>query len=210
MGFLLEKCTFQIFNEEVLDNCLPFDCGDDNISQDLNEFFVKDAINYSKQLLEKSYCFTLDENPRVIVCAFTLSNDSINVRTLPNSRKKKVNEDIPHEKQFSRYPAVLIGRLGVNKQYQGMKKGFSQKIGDELMDFIKGWFIDKLNKTGCRFIVVDAYNDPKPLRYYQNNGFEFIFSTEEQEKENTEISKGEKLKTRLMRFDLIVLASADD
>lgn len=206
MGFLEEKCTFRKFNEDILNNCSPFTCGDDDSSKDLNEFFMKDALNYSKQLLGKSYCFTLDEDPSVIVCAFTVSNDSINVRILPNSRKKKINNQIPREKQSSRYPAVLIGRLGVSKQFQGKSEGYPQKIADELMDFIKAWFIHKDNKTGCRCIVVDAYNEERPIKYYKNNGFEFIFSTESQEKEYTGISKDEKIKTRLMRYDLIVLS----
>ena len=102
-----------------------------------------------------------------------------------------------------RYPAVLIGRLGVNSDFQSMH------IGTELMDFIKVWFVDPLNKTGCRFIVVDAYNEETPLSYYSRNDFKFLFSTEEQEGKNTGIPEGEKLKTRLMYFDLIQLCIKD-
>ena len=39
------------------------------------------------------------------------------------------------------------------------------------MSFIKDWFRHEDNKTGCRFIVVDAYNEEKVLRYYEKNGF---------------------------------------
>ena len=46
-----------------------------------------------------------------------------------------------------------------------------------------GWFIDPNNKTGFRFIVVDAYNEPIPIIYYMQNDFEFLFSTKEQQKE---------------------------
>lgn len=35
------------------------------------------------------------------------------------------------------------------------------------MSFIKDWFRHEDNKTGCRFIVVDAYNEDKVLRYYE-------------------------------------------
>ncbi len=201
MGFLLENCTLEIYNQKVIDNCQPFDC--DN--QDLNEFFAKDAINYSSELLGKSYCFILDKNPSIIVCAFTISNDSIKVLNLPNSRKKKVNKDIPHSKQMRSYPAVLIGRLGVHKDFRNIE-GEDQRIGDQLMDFIKSWFVDGANKTGCRFIVVDAYNSFKPLRYYSNNGFLELFSTDKQEKEFTGIPDDEELATRLLFFDLIVLS----
>lgn len=199
MGFLLDKCTFQVLNETTLKECTPFTCG----NNDLDEFFSKECCLYSKQLLGKSYCFRLDSDPSIIVCAFTLSNDSIKVNMLPNARKGLVSKHIPREKQMRRYPAVLIGRLGVNSDFQSMH------IGTELMDFIKVWFVDPLNKTGCRFIVVDAYNEKTPLSYYSRNDFKFLFSTEEQEGKNTGIPEGEKLKTRLMYFDLIQLCIKD-
>lgn len=201
MGFLLDKCTLKVYNQEIVENCNAFDC--DN--GDLNDFFINDAINYSSELLGKSYCFTLDEDPRIIVSAFTISNDSIKTTDLPNARKKKVIKDIPRPKQMRSYPAVLIGRLGVNKDFRNIE-GEEQRIGDQVMDFIKSWFVDGANKTGCRFIVVDAYNTFKPLRYYSSNGFVELFSTEEQEKDFTGISEDQVLETRLLFFDLIVLA----
>ncbi len=197
MSFLLNSCTFKNLDESLLKSCKSFDCE----NEDLNEFFQKDAPKYSKELLGKSYCFVLDENPKIIVCAFTISNDSIKAHLLPNGRKKKVAKPIPREKQLKNYPAVLIGRLGVNKDFGG--KG----IGRELMDFIKGWFIDSNNKTGCRFLVVDSYNTPKPLAYYKRNGFEPLFTTDEQEKNYFDLDESIVLKTRLMYFDLILLSS---
>lgn len=104
------------------------------------------------------------------------------------------------------YPAVLIGRLGVNKDYRIME-GEAERTGKQLMDFIKSWFIDGANKTGCRFIVVDSYNEPKPLRYYAQNDFEGLFSSEVQEKEFTGLKIEDALTTRLMYFDLIILAN---
>ena len=195
MSFLADRCTFSVLDENVLKSGYIFDCG----HSDLNEFFSTDCIAYSKELIGKSYCFKLDENPLVIVCAFTVSNDSIKVNSLPNSRKKKLVKSIPRQKHFSSYPAVLIGRLGVNQSFKGIG------IGKELMDFIKSWFIDTNNKTGCRFLVVDAYNEPIALKYYSNNGFEFLFSNEDQEKKYMGISADKQLITRLMYFDLIVL-----
>lgn len=174
MDFLETKCSFQSFTEKLIKSSDNFECDND----DLNDFFLNDCINYSKELLGKSYCFTLDEDETKIVCAFTISNDSIKVNTLPNSRKRVVIKAIPRPKQFKSYPAVLIGRLGVNKKFG------RQGIGTELMDFIKSWFIDKDNKTGCRFIVVDSYNTENAINYYLRNNFVFLFSTEQQEKEH--------------------------
>jgi hypothetical protein len=202
LGFLLENCTLKIYDKSILQNCQPFDCD----HPDLNDFFANDVLNYSMELLGKTYCFVLDDDPSVIVCAFTISNDSIKTTHLPNARKKKVTKVIPREKQMRSYPAVLIGRLGVNKNYR-MVEGEVERTGKQLMDFIKSWFIDGANKTGCRFIVVDSYNEPKPLRYYVQNDFVSLFSSEEQEKEFTGLKTEDTLITRLMYFDLIVLAN---
>jgi hypothetical protein len=40
-----------------------------------------------------------------------------------------------------------------------------------LMDYIKGFFIEK-DKTGCRFITVDAYR--VAIDFYNRNGFDFL------------------------------------
>ena len=152
----------------------------------------------------KTYCFILDSDQKIIVCAFTISNDSIKTTHLPNNRKKCVNKTIPEQKRMRSYPAVLIGRLGVNKNFRTII-GEEERIGTQLMNFIKSWFIDSKNKTGCRFIVVDSYNERIPLKYYKNNGFIPLFSTEKQEKEYTGLPPDHTLKTRFLYFDLIVL-----
>lgn len=204
MGFLFEKCTLNWYDERILSSCNTFDC--DN--SDLNEFFAKDVLKYNAELLGKSYCFTLDSDEKEIVAAFTIANDSIKTFSLPNARKKKLISDIPRQKQMKSYPAVLIGRLGVSKKFRAIE-GETKSIGDQLMDFIKSWFIDKANKTGCRFIVVDAYNDLKPLNYYYRNGFIPLFSSEEQEKEFTNHPENKSLSTRLLYFDLILLCDKE-
>ncbi len=194
---LFKDCSFGSLSENIekidLDN---FDCS----NLDLNEFFKQDAIKYSNDLLGKTYAFVLDENKKSIVCMFTVSNDSLKADDLPNSRKKKVNKEIPQNKQRKSYPAVLIGRLGVDSRFK------SSGIGSQLMDFIKAWFIDPLNKTGCRFIVVDAYNNDQAINYYLKNDFEFLFSTEKQEKEYIGREETEELNTRMMYFDLLSLS----
>jgi hypothetical protein len=200
LSFLLDRCTLHWYDHTILESCQVFDCG----HPDLNDFFVNEAIAYNNELLGKTYCFTLDENPSIIVCAFTLANDSIKIFQLPNARKKKITKEIPYPKHMKSYPAVLIGRLGVHKDFRFIE-GELQRTGDQLMDFIKSWFIEKSNKTGCRFIVVDSYNEPIPLKYYSKNGFIHLFSSEDQEKEYSGLKPDDKLNTRLMYFDLIIL-----
>lgn len=143
----------------------------------------------------------MDTDPKVIVCAFTISNDSIKASNLTSSPKKKVIKNIPAQKRFRSYPAVLIGRLGVNKDFA------RKNIGCDLMDFIKAWFVDGQNKTGCRFIVVDSYNEEGPRSFYKKCDFIDMFTTDKQENEYLGKEENAPLLTRLMFFDLIVLKS---
>ena len=94
MGFLLEKCKLVKLDDKILEICHPFTCGD----ADLDDFFQNDAMRYKKEL--KTYCFILDEDPKTIVCMFTLSNDSIRVDVIPNNRGRKLSQDIPREKRM--------------------------------------------------------------------------------------------------------------
>lgn len=199
MSFLTSDCTLRLLTQELSQNCKPFVC-DDN---DLCEFFAEDFIAFNQDLFGKTYCFTLDKDPSVIVCAFTISNDSIKARLLPKTSKNRVSRKVTNQKRgLKSYPAVLIGRLGVSVDFEG------QGLGRELMDFIKAWFIDGGNKTGCRFLVVDSYNKERPLSYYTRNNFKYIFDDEEDEQKysGVELEEGETLDTRLLYFDLIVLA----
>lgn len=91
------------------------------------------------------------------------------VSSLPKNIKNKINRPIPNIKRNSQYPAVLVGQLAVFDSFAG------KHIGDEILSFIKGCFIDPLNKTGCRYIIVDAANHQKVIDFYQRNGFKFIF-----------------------------------
>lgn len=94
----------------------------------------------------------------------------------------------------------MIGRLGVNKDFQ------DHHLGSQVIDFIKGWLIDPEYRSGCRFLLVDSYNKPENIRFYQRNGFSMLFSTEEQEKEYRKMKPESPLATRLMYFDLIEVA----
>jgi GNAT superfamily N-acetyltransferase len=186
---LIEECTFVALSPEQ--PVTDFDCG----NADLNDFFKQDAIKYQNQLLGSTYCFRHKETGKV-VCAFSLSPDGLNTSNLPGSRRKKVKELIPREKPLKSYPAMLIGRLGVSLDFAG------QGTGSQLMDFIKSFcFTDQ--KQRCRFLLVDAYNQPDVLNYYLKNDFGFVFSTEEQEQDYYKRTNTEPLHTRFMFYDMI-------
>lgn len=157
----------------------PFDCN----NLDLNQFFFDDAKDHLKELLAVTYIL---ENEGETIAYFSVLNDSIREKDTTKSHYKKILGLMPYalRMRYKSHPAVKVGRFAVNKKYQCMG------IGTELMDYIKGYFLDN-NKTGCRFIVVDALNNERAIKFYKNNGFDFL-TTEDKKDDN-----------RLMFFDLI-------
>ena len=172
-----------------------FSCGDN----DLDDFFHQEANLYAEQLLGKTYYFATTGVDKKIVCAFTLANDSIKAALIPNSSRNKIQRKIPNSKRTRSYPAVLIGRLGVAKDFQGC--GYS--IGSQIIEYVASWFVHPDNKTGCRFVVVDAYNKESVLHFYGKNGFKFLYATEELEKEANHIPANDSLESRMMYLDLL-------
>ena len=147
-----------------------FDCGD----PDLNDFFLIDAIPHKKELVGVTYFF-YDETGKTAIAFFTVMNDAL--------RTDNFKDELPEGKRYTFYPATKIGRFGVNKKYH--RAG----LGTQQMKFIKHLFTYE-NKTGCRFITVDAYNKSEILGFYLKSGFSFC--TEKDANRNT----------RTMKFDL--------
>ena len=191
MSFLEDKCS--LFPLNTPKEIEGFSCGD----LDLDEFFTRDCFAYAKELLGKTYCYKLDEDLQKVVCAFTLANAGVRVSDLPNARKKKVESKIPHIKALKDYPAVLLARLGVSKDFRSLS------VGSDVIEFVKLWFLDPYNKTGCRFLIVDAYNAPATIAFYEKNDFKMVFSSEQQEKDYRHLDSETALSTRLMFFDLM-------
>lgn len=195
---LAEQCIMKPFTKSLKDSCVPFSCGQGQIEQDLNDFFANDSFLYKEELLGKTYCWITKTTPRQIVGLFTISNDSIKTTYLEHPTSNRLNRHINNAKRGRSYPAVLIGRLGVNEKYQGG----GRFIGTQILDILKDWFTDENNKTGCRFMVVDVHNHSRTLHFYEQNGFRFLHKTEDEERKYYHIPNDEPIHTRLMYFDL--------
>lgn len=203
---LLERCVLSVLSVEHLSQCNTFDCGTSEDEQDLNDFFAHDAIPYQQKLLGKTYLFRSRQNPKEIVTAFTLANDSIRLTNkLAEEYKDNFLEDTDlRDKSIKRFPAVLLGRLGTSTKFAHL--GF----GSAVMDFIKNLFREN-NKTGCRFIIVDALNNTDTLRYYERNGFRYLVEEERLEAKYVGIGVGSlPLHTRLMYFDLLSMEIVEE
>ena len=204
MSFVEESCFHCPYTEEVAKECHEFHCGE----ADLDDFFSKDAFEYEEFRMGKSYCIRLNDAPKTIVAIYTVSSDSIRIFDLPRSRRDAMLKITHHRKRLKRYPGILIGRLGVNSEFA------HQGIGSQVLDVIKLWFDSSLVKAGCRFLIVDALNKPEVLAFYRKNGFDTLFTSEQQEDFYVNPPKDEeqrlmrlanptKLETRLMFTDLL-------
>ncbi len=131
-----------------------FDCGD----ADLNDFILKESAFYRQALLAVSYIVESKQDSSVISAYFSLANDRVSLTDFAN--KTEFNRFRKHrfvnEKRLKSYPAVKICRLGVSSSMKGMH------LGSFLLNFIKSYFVVN-NKTGCRFLTVDAYADAIPF-----------------------------------------------
>lgn len=146
---------------------LPFDCG----NKDLTDYFLNSAKKDIKKLMSLVYYLEMAGKTFLF---FTLSNDKITEVEIKDGEPlytksffKRIKDKFGRAKHRRDYPAVKIGRFGVNIEFQG--KGMHW--GSEALDFIKRWMITD-NKTGCCFITVDAY--ATAVEFYLKNGFLFM------------------------------------
>jgi hypothetical protein len=92
--------------------------------------------------------------------------------------------ELVDHKRYRSVPAVKLTRFGVTRQFQGMH------LGTNALNMVKKFFTME-NRTGCRFITIDAYNKPEIIDFYTKN--DFIFLTDKDQNKNN----------RAMFFDLI-------
>lgn len=94
-------------------------------------------------------------------------------------------EIIPTLKTLQQHPAIKIGRLAVDKKYEG--KG----VGRKLMNRIKEDLRETSKASAFRFLTVDAYLSAVP--FYEKNGFKMLLNNDENKH------------TRAMYFDMLEL-----
>jgi GNAT superfamily N-acetyltransferase len=136
-----------------------FSCG----QADLDDYIRNDAQAHDLELLSKTYSFHLKDHDAVSLAVgfVSLANDSIK---LANRKKRKI---FSAGFQYRSYPAVKVCRLGTRQELQG------QGIGSYVLWALKCLFLNE-NRTGCRFMTVDAYNDPRTISFYRKNDFEAL------------------------------------
>ena len=159
-----------------------FDCSD----SDINEFLKYDAMNYQREQMANTYVFHQENK---VVAFFSILNDCLHDKGFQNNIWNKFHRrrQIPNSKRIKQYPAIKIGRLGVDKHHHGTG------IAYDLMDVIKIFSLEE-HRPACRLLLLDAYNKAQQIKYYERNGFIFL----------DDLNTNET--TRLMYFDLIQLS----
>lgn len=156
----------KVENHEI---CKAFDCGDD----DLDEYFQILAVLHKKELLTETYCLQKRTVPDLAVGLLDFCNDTVHLRDFED----EVDID-PAKQHYNYLPAVKLTRFGIAKDFQSMN------IGSHVLNMIKDFFITD-NRTGCRFITVDAYNTPRVIKFYKKNGFNFFWSRDRSKRTRT-------------------------
>ena len=164
-GFILRHCV-------NLPSLGDFDCGD----ADLNEYFTRDAVIARENLLSETYELVTREEEQM-VSLVSICNDAIELKRIADRC------DFPDGKGYRVWPAVKIARLGTRSGLQSLGGG------TQVINMLKRMFIRE-NRTGCRIMTVDAYNNPRTLRFYEKNDFSFL------------TDKDSERATRAMFFDL--------
>lgn len=163
------------------DKVTAFDCSD----EDLNDFLLNESCLYRNALLSVTYVVENKETGEV-AAYFSLANDKISISDFESktefNRFRKYK--FVNEKRLRSYPAIKIGRLAIARSAQ------HKMIGTYLLEFIADYFVID-NKSGCRFVTVDAYVDAIP--FYIKNNYQFLNNDDEDKR------------TRVMYFDLASL-----
>jgi len=146
-----QRLQFEGLNSQNLGS---FDCrvnGKDE--QGLQEFIEKEAKGYQERNLRVTYVVRLGED---IVAFLTVAMTSIFVERMEKT------EEVPGV-PFANYPALLLGRLAVDKRFR------QKKIGSSICSWCLGLARDLSKRVGCRYIVLHAREAVVP--FYTKNYF---------------------------------------
>jgi GNAT superfamily N-acetyltransferase len=154
--FALDDLVIHPLSPEDVES-LPDDFSSD---EDLNEFFKVDSLAYERGLWVKNYKILLKDQEEPILGLVSLLNDALRFQVKGQKRK------FTHFRKnyMETHPAMKVGRLAIRKEL--LRAG----IGSKALNLIKAFFLNE-NRTGCRFITVDAYNRPEVIEFYRRNGF---------------------------------------
>lgn len=141
-----------------------FDCG----NADLNDFLFQDAKLHSKYLHYVTYILEAGDQ---IIAYYSIANDKIQVSEVDDFWESmdymERNDFYSLFKDIRSFPAIKIGRLAVDKNYQ------DHNIGTMIIQSLVYSAVYS-NKTGCQFLILDALNNLRTVNFYERNKFDYM------------------------------------
>ena len=179
MFISLKKLIQNFGNDSVLLNetLSSFSCDKDT---DIELFLKTKAVEYEKISKSRTYLFCdyqeLLKKQIVVWGYFTLS---LKVLVLPDDLSIRARKELDgfrgkiHGKPVKEIPCFLIGQLAKNSNI-----GNNPISGKLLLDYADSIIKSAISAVGGRYILVECQNNPKLIKFYEENGYsEFIRNT---------------------------------
>ncbi|MBX9836863.1 MAG: GNAT family N-acetyltransferase [Silvanigrellaceae bacterium] len=132
-----------------------FECGNDH----LNDFIKTKGSQYEKNNLARIF-LAIEEDTITIAGYYTLSGNSVDLTNIPENDSKKLPKHL-------RVPVALIGKLAVDKNFQG------QGLGSYLLMDALDRILNLSEEMGYYAVEVDAIDD-KAKSFYDKYGFQSL------------------------------------
>ncbi|MDE1861993.1 MAG: GNAT family N-acetyltransferase [Thaumarchaeota archaeon] len=120
---------------------------------EIHAFYYNDLRLYQESKLSTARFVKYKDE---IVGYFTVSMNAIELDKL--GKDEKVKGATP-----KKYPAMLIGRMGVDKKYRG------RGIGSEILLFCRGLAIETSHEIACRYVIL--HTTEARAHFYRRSGF---------------------------------------
>ena len=157
-------------NNQIKKKLKSFKC---SINKDIEEFLHNKAITFEKKLRDRTYIL-LDKETQ-IAGYFSIAISVLYAKDIQNDILLEIG-DLNTPKDI---PCLLIGQIAKSDKFKDFK------IGGYLMDLAIEQ-LEVVNKIlGGRFILLDAINNDKVIKFYESFGF--IAIDKESLKENVKM-----------------------
>ncbi|MEM3144231.1 MAG: GNAT family N-acetyltransferase [Candidatus Nitrosotenuis sp.] len=147
------KIEYILYRKNVILPKLDLTEDDDSDPLGIHGFFHTDLEKYHNNKLSTVRLVKADGK---VVGYFTVSMNAIELSILDTDEKVSGTST-------KKYPAMLLGRMGVDKKYR--KKG----IGDKICKFCQGLAAVTSESVACRYIML--HTTQNKVHFYQKLGF---------------------------------------
>jgi hypothetical protein len=153
----------EILSDEFVPLLSTFNCGEDCMEDEMNEYLRDSALLYNKSGEGKTTIF-IDEDLNCIVGYYTL---------------KCCCMKLDYSDADSVIPSIEISRFATDIKYQ--HKRFFDKEDGTISDFMIAHAISNIrylrdNYVGIRTIMVFALDTPNAVGFYRKNRFRYFYS----------------------------------